>query len=382
MEVFLVIVVVVAGLWFVVRLFSSNKRAEAAHRYSKKIGVGNTKFANKITKQKSKRSPAKEKRKSDFSQAPLASNTDWLPLDGQAIKWCADFLAVEEKQLREILLNISKQYNQFKIGKRSGGFRTISAPGKELLSIQKTIYQRALIPVNLHPAATGFRHKISILDNAKPHLGKADMLKTDIVDFFGSIKYNTVVYAFEKIGYPTNISEVLAELCCLRLSLPQGAPTSPALSNIVAYEMDQKLTNLAAKHSLSYTRYADDLTFSGESINSDRLASAISKSISEFGFYLKQKKTRFLSKGKRKIVTGISISSGEKLTIPRCKKREIKQAVYYILTKGLAEHQKYISSTDPVYLKRIIGYLHFWHSVEPDNRYVAASIEALKKLSK
>lgn len=89
-----------------------------------------------------------------------------------------------------------------------------------------------------------------------------------------------------------------------------------------------------------------------------------------------------MDKNKRKIITGISISSGEKLTIPKAKKREIRKNVHYILTKGLTGHQRHIKSTDPAYLKRIIGYLNFWHSVEPENQYVIDSINSLKKLEK
>ena len=115
-----------------------------------------------------------------------------------------------------------------------------------------------------------------------------------------------MIKAFKSIGYPGNVSKILAELCCKEGYLPQY---------------------------------------------------------------------------KRKIITGVSISSGTKLTIPKAKKREMRKNIYFILTKGLAEHQRYIGSTDPVYLKRIIGYLHYWQSIEPDNRYVTDSIIALKRIA-
>lgn len=83
---------------------------------------------------------------------------------------------------------------------------------------------------------------------------------------------------------------------------------------------------------------------------------------------------------RRKIITGVSISSGEKLTIPKARKREIRKNVHFILTKGLAEHQRRIGSTDPVYLKRLIGTLCYWRAIEPDNRYMSDSIAALKRL--
>ena len=138
----------------------------------------------------------------------------------------------------------------------------ISAPDKELQSIQTTINSRILSSVTMiHPAAVGFRSGHSVVDNASPHLGIRYVLKMDIHDFFFSIRSRRVKKTFEKIGYPENVSKVLGVVCCLYRHLPQGAPTSPALSNIVGYEMDKKLAALAEEYGLTYTRYADDLTF-------------------------------------------------------------------------------------------------------------------------
>ncbi len=206
--------------------------------------------------------------------------------------------------------------------------------------------------------------------------------KQTYVIFFYSIRQPKVVNAFEKIGYPKEIARILATLCCLRKRLPQGAPTSPALSNILAYDMDRKLYLLSCSHRLTYTRYADDLTFSGEYIDQKQLFLAVRKMVAEEDFTLKTTKTRFLNEKRRKIVTGISISSGHILTIPKAKKREMRQRMHYILTRGLVAHQDHIGSKDPAYLKRTLGYFHFWLQVEPENTYVIRSIQALKKLER
>jgi len=305
-----------------------------------------------------------------------------LSFDNEAIAWCANLLSIDKNTLEKILYDdVCLLYKKFRIKKRKGGYRGIAWPQNTLMSIQKTIYSRILLQVNIHPAATGFRKGMSIVNNVKLHLGKEDIIKTDIVNFFGSIQQERVTKAFENIGYPSKISTVLAELCCLYGRLPQGAPTSPALSNIISYEMDKKLTFLSHKYRLAYTRYADDLTFSGTGVNPELILPEIKKAVNEECFILKGKKTRYISKNRRKIITGISISSGDKLTIPKAKKREIRKNVYFILTKGLAEHQRFINSTDPVYLKRLICYLSFWKMVEPGNKYVTDSIIALKELS-
>ena len=250
-------------------------------------------------------------------------------------------------------------------------------------SIQTTINSRILSSVTMiHPAAVGFRSGHSVVDNASPHLGKRYILKMDIHDFFFSIRSRRVKKTFEKIGYPENVSKVLGVLCCLYRHLPQGAPTSPALSNIVGYEMDKKLAALAAEYGLTYTRYADDLTFSGDVFPKEQIIPRIKQIIRDEKFEPNHKKTRFINEYGRKIITGVSVSSGAKLTIPKARKREIRKNVYFILTKGLAEHQRRIGSSDPVYLKRLTGELCYWRSIEPDNAYVSDSINRLKCLEK
>ena len=199
---------------------------------------------------------------------------------------------------------------------------------------------------------------------------------------FLSIRSPRVKQTFENIGYPKNISKVLGELCCRRRQLPQGASTSPALSNIIAYEMDRKLAVMAEEFGLAYTRYADDLTFSGDVFPKEQVLVRVKEIIREEKFEPNHEKTRFLNEYDRKIITGISVSSGVKLTIPKARKREIRKNVYFILTKGLAEHQRRIGSHDPAYLKRLIGTLCYWRSIEPDNTYVSDSIAALKRLQK
>ena len=369
MEIFLLIIAILVASWSFARFFRSRNEKDG---YDRGGGHYNRNHHPYNEKQK-EQTPQKTSRFSRiFKRKPY--------FEEEAILWCANFLAVDDKKLRSILKHTWFQYNNFYIRKRNGGYRAIFAPNQPLLSIQQTIYRRILLPVNIHPVATGFRQNISIVQNARPHLGKNQVLKTDIRHFFSSIRRRTVVKAFKTIGYPGNISKVLAELCCKDGCLPQGAPTSPALSNIIAYEMDRKLQALSTEYNLTYTRYADDLTFSGDSINPNSILPQIAAILQENRFVLKETKTKYMPEHKRKIITGISISSGTKLTIPKVKKRELRKNIHFILTRGLAEHQRYIGSTDPVYLKRIIGYLHYWQSVEPDNRYVTDSIIALKRL--
>ncbi|WP_101688595.1 retron St85 family RNA-directed DNA polymerase [Dysgonomonas massiliensis] len=279
-----------------------------------------------------------------------------------------------------ILLKMSHSskhfYYDFTIKKRNGDDRVISAPFPSLKYTQKWIYQNILAKAPISPHAKGFVPNLSLLNNAEPHLHQNAILQMDIANFFPSISWKRVYNVFKNIGYNNRISAALTNLCCKHNSLPQGAPTSPILSNIILSKLDKRLSKLAEKHSLTYTRYADDITFSGYIIPNE-LINIISYIIEDEGFIVNNNKTRIARGNKKKIVTGISVNS-EYLTIPRKKKREIRQAIYYIKTKGLSSHMENINNSDPIYIYRLLGYLNFWKFIEPENSYVIDSIRIIK----
>ena len=370
----LITILIITG-FLIYKMISSSRRQEGYKRW-KATGGGKE---EKVDKTKWER--GSWLRHAMGVTTPVAPYTPRF--EKEAVIWCAALLGVEVNRLEEILNNVSGHYQEFWMRKRSGGYRMISAPDKDLQAIQSTIYSRILSSVTIvHPAAVGFRCGRSVVDNAAPHLGKRYVLKMDIHDFFGSIRSPRVRHTFKKIGYPENVSKVLGALCCLHRHLPQGAPTSPALSNIVGYEMDRKLAALAAEYGVTYTRYADDLTFSGDVFPKEQIIPQVKRIIRDEKFEPNHKKTHFMNQSSRKIITGVSVASGVKLTIPKSKKREIRKNVYFILTKGLAEHQRRIGSHDPAYLKRLIGMLCYWRAIEPDNTYASDSIAALKRLEK
>lgn len=370
----LITILIITG-FLIYKMISSSRRQEGYKRW-KATGGGKEEKVDKT-----KRERGSWLRHVMGVTTPVAPYTPRF--EKEAVIWCAALLGVEVNRLEEILNNVSGHYQEFWMRKRSGGYRMISAPDKDLQAIQSTIYSRILSSVTIvHPAAVGFRCGRSVVDNAAPHLGKRYVLKMDIHDFFGSIRSPRVRQTFKKIGYPENVSKVLGALCCLHRHLPQGAPTSPALSNIVGYEMDRKLAALAAEYGVTYTRYADDLTFSGDVFPKEQIIPQVKRIIRDEKFEPNHKKTHFMNQSSRKIITGVSVASGVKLTIPKSKKREIRKNVYFILTKGLAEHQRRIGSHDPAYLKRLIGMLCYWRAIEPDNTYASDSIAALKRLEK
>ena len=272
----LITILIITG-FLIYKMISSSRRQEGYKRW-KATGGGKE---EKVDKTKWER--GSWLRHAMGVTTPVAPYTPRF--EKEAVIWCAALLGVEVNRLEEILNNVSGHYQEFWMRKRSGGYRMISAPDKDLQAIQSTIYSRILSSVTIvHPAAVGFRCGPAVGDNAAPHLGKRYVLKMDIHDFFGSIRSPRVRQTFKKIGYPENVSKVLGALCCLHRHLPQGAPTSPALSNIVGYEMDRKLAALAAEYGVTYTRYADDLTFSGDVFPKEQIIPQVKRIIRDEKF--------------------------------------------------------------------------------------------------
>lgn len=271
-------------------------------------------------------------------------------------------------------------YREFKIKKRSGGYRDIRAPYPSLLYIQDWIYKEVLLKCKVNATAHGFVKKRSILTNANVHKGQSHLLKMDLKDFFPSISINWVVQVFKQIGYTNDVSFYLASICCLEEVLPQGAPTSPALSNIVASFMDKRLYKLCQEYGYKYTRYADDIAISGGFI-SPSFIKIVSGVIEDCGFEVNERKTRLYGEKGNKIITGISLANNE-VRIPRDYRRRLEQEIYYILKYGYDAHVKRNKIRQSNYLQSIIGKLNFWLMVEPQNEMAKKGYDYLYPIYK
>lgn len=286
-------------------------------------------------------------------------------------------LGREKTYLASVINSPDNHYRDFTIKKRSGGERIITSPYPALLEMQYWIYNNILKKQPLHSSAHGFVFKKSIITNSKLHAGENHLLKMDLKDFFPSIKLNRIIYIFKQLGYPNNISFFLASICCYDERLPQGAPTSPVLSNIVAIKLDKRLISLSKKYNLKYTRYADDLTFSGPSIPA-KFIEYVNDIIQSEGFETNTNKTRLYKNRSKRIVTGISVSESV-IKIPRSYKRDLKLELNYIKKYGLNSHVTKKKIRKSNYLYSIIGKVNFWLSVEPNNEYAIQSKEMLIK---
>ncbi len=203
--------------------------------------------------------------------------------------------------------------------------RLLHEPHPVLKFMQRRILRRILDQVEVHPSAHGFVSKRSIFTNAAPHTRKRLVVAMDLRDFFPSISLPRVAGAFMAVGFSRKTACRLAGLCCYQGVLPQGAPTSPAISNLVCRRLDARLHGLMSSHGYAYTRYADDLTFSGDE-RLLRLLPRVRCIVAEEGFAEAPEKTRIMRSGSRQMVTGLTVN--DRVAVPKRVRRLIRAMVH------------------------------------------------------
>ena len=221
-----------------------------------------------------------------------------------------------------MVIRTSRYYRGFKIKKPSGGNREIWAPRVFLKTVQRYVLDCMLAPIVPHEAATGFRRDIGIRDGAQRHVGRPFLWNIDLKDFFPSINQSQVTGLFSQLGFPHQASYFLSGLCCLRGKLPQGAPTSPAIANLILFPTDTEIGTLARRNRIIYTRYADDLTFSGTHPISDEFRREVGVLIESAGFRINKSKSRLMGPRCRREVTGLVVN--RKVSIPRETRRKLR----------------------------------------------------------
>jgi retron-type reverse transcriptase len=271
---------------------------------------------------------------------------------GHGVAELARRLGVSVQELR----SVEPVYRPFTIPKRSGGTRQILAPDERLKALQRRILRRLLRRLRCHPAAAGFERGRSIVTNALPHLGKPVIVRLDLKDFFVSTRAARVRKYFRTIGWDREAAWLLTRLCTHGGGLPQGAPTSPRLSNLVNHRLDARLAGLAAyagptqfrnprtggpvvgpqvRVEATYTRYADDLTFSFDSDDPKRIHDLIwrvRRIVEQEGYTLHlRKKLSIRRRHQRQVVTGLVVN--ERVNLPRATRRWLR-AVEHRLARG------------------------------------------------
>jgi RNA-directed DNA polymerase len=250
---------------------------------------------------------------------------DWLKITPDELLWFADLKGLAYKTKRPQLAH----YHYRVLAKKSGAIRLIEAPKSRLKSLQRRILAQILDKIPPHPAAHGFVAARSVKTFTAPHLGQRVVLKMDLQDFFPSITGVRVQTVFRTMGYPESVADLLGGICTnavprrvwdgyapfrearmlhARPHVPQGAPTSPALVNVCLHRVDCRLTGLARSASAEYTRYADDLAFSGGDEFDrcvERFSTHVAAILLEEGFNVNHRKTRIMRQGVRQRIAGV-----------------------------------------------------------------------------
>lgn len=231
--------------------------------------------------------------------------------------------------------SINYQYNIINIPKKNGGYRELNTPSENLKFIQRWILDNILYRVQCKENVTGFIPNKSIVDNAKLHVGKECIIGIDIKNFFPTIHFGRVKGLFKSLGYSTHVSIVLANMCTYKGKLPQGAPTSPYIANLICDKLDYRIKKLCDISNATYTRYADDITISGKR-GIETLIPIVNTIIKDEGFNANKSKERVLYNYHSQKVTGIVVN--KKLSPPKHIIKYIRQNIYYIQKFGLKEH--------------------------------------------
>ncbi len=296
----------------------------------------------------------------------------WLMIEPQQLDYFADPEGRHERH-GDMAVN---HYHARVVPKRRGGVRLIEAPKPRLKALQRKLLDGVLAPVPVHDAAYGFVAGRSCLDAAQRHAGEEMVICFDLADYFARLGWGRVFGLFRSLGYPASVARMLAGLCTtitpprilerlpleardhLRAAhLPQGAPTSPMLANILTFGLDIRLAGLARSLGARYTRYADDLTFSGDAKTRGSILSAVPAIVQDAGFALNTAKTRVMPAHTRQSVTDITVN--QHLNTSRQGFDQLKAVIHACGDPADPRLR------DPVFCARLSGQIGWTRAVNP-----------------
>jgi RNA-directed DNA polymerase len=258
-------------------------------------------------------------------------------------------------------------YRDFEIKKKNGKLRKISEPLPSLKEIQDWILKNILEIEKVSPFAKAYRKKVSLIENVKFHKNQPKVLTLDISDFFPSIKTKSVELIFKAFGYSDLISNLLAKLCTRDGCLPQGAPTSPYLSNIYFKSADDLIIKYCLDNDIKYTRYADDLSFSGN-FDEKQLIELVENTVRSMGLSLHPDKIKIMKPNERQTVTGIVVN--EKPQVVFHKRNKLRQDMHYIIKFGIQSHMQRQNIKYRNYIEHLLGKINFILQLNPkDNEF-------------
>lgn len=267
------------------------------------------------------------------------------------------------KLLYSISNNPEKYYTKKYIMKKDGTKRRLLVPSPLLKKIQRNILNHVLKGIQVSEYATAYVPNKSLKDNASVHVGNKIVLKLDIKNFFGNITFEQLYAALPSTVFPPSVKVLLLKLCTYQDYLPQGAPTSPYLSNLVMKNFDAYIGNYCTNQHIRYTRYSDDLTFSGD-FDVKVLKNKVEGFLDAMGFSLNEVKTRVLRPGNRQMITGVVVN--QKLNVSKSMRKKIRQDVFFIQKYGLENHNK--RTKQSLTYASLLGKINYVLFLDPHNK--------------
>jgi RNA-directed DNA polymerase len=311
---------------------------------------------------------------------------DWLQLDMSELEWLADLKGLGYRQNGTRL----QHYHYKVLSKRSGDIRLIESPKAHLKEVQRQILTRILDRIPVHPAVHGFRRRRSIKTYAARHVARRVVLRMDVENFFPTFSGTRIQTFFRTAGYPEPVADLLGGICTnavprgvweqsyfdidaahrreardlyARPHLPQGAPTSPMLANLCAYRIDCRLSGLAVSAAAEYTRYADDLAFSGDDAfhrRVDRFSEHVAPVLLEEGFRAHHRKTRIMRSGTRQYLVGLVIN--QKMNLVRKDLDTLKAILTNCIRSGPESQNR---DAHPAFRSHLEGRIAFAEMMNP-----------------
>ena len=267
--------------------------------------------------------------------------------------------------LHYVLYYKDEHYKTYEIRKKyeENKTRTITAPSATLKQAQWWVYRNLLIRddrISLY--AQGFMGRRSVKTNAIPHEGAFWLLSLDLNDFFDNVYANRVYAYFESLGYEKEICWALTAICTYKGHLPQGAPTSPYLSNLLTKKMDDEIAQYCNANGFVYSRYADDITISSKDWNKVPSIDEVRKIVESNGHRLNHKKTRLSHKGQKMEVTGLTVGNG--VHVSKAYRNEILRELHFCERFTPAVHSKTKYPDKMFYKEWLLGRIQFVRSVD------------------
>ena len=276
-------------------------------------------------------------------------------------------LGVDLKTLYALSNNLPAHYHAVSIPKPGGGTRRISVPDEALKRVQRAIARRILAYFPVSPYATAYRPGGGPVRNGAFHVGRREILKLDIRRFFDSVRYSAVKdAAFPPEVFSEPLRVLLTLLCYYNDALPQGAPTSPAVANLVLRDFDLQVGDWCRRRKIVYSRYCDDLIFSSDE-GLAGTAEFVAARLRPMGLFLHEKKTVLLPAGRRQRVTGLVVN--RRVNLPAEERRKLRQELYYCKKFGVADHLRKTGSplTPEAYLDSLLGRMSWLLQADPEN---------------